>query len=1407
MHALHQNLLPASAIHHSLYLSNFTPSTIYPLPKPHTTVDRPEIRVVGNLVVAGGEDLRVFEIREESVAVVDEKDHGMEGVEGGGGDEDLGDNFFDTGHAERAPVKYESKRKLHLLCQHQLHGTVTGLAAIRTIESSVDGMDRLLVSFKDAKMALLEWSRGDISTVSLHTYERCPQMTTGDLQGYTPMLRTDPLSRIAVLTLPEDSMAVLPVLQEQSELDNADNARDVPYSPSFIVALSDVSESIKNVIDILFLPGFHSPTLALLYSPQHTWSGRYLSNKDTFHIEIRTFDLSSGGSYPLLTSATALPSDSLYLVACPAKLGGVVLITATGVLHIDQSGRTTAAAVNGWWNYATSIQSDKSSESRKLSLEGSKCVFVGENDMLLVLHDGDVHQVRFEMDGRSVGTIKVDEQSSSVPPPSSIVVAGDKAVFFGCAEGDSLLAKVDLIGQILEEKEAKDVDMEVDWDEDLYGDAGATTNGVTNGHAFVATGPFNVELSPYDVLSGVGKVRDMTFGIAATDQGTRTYPQLVTIGGGSKRSTFNVFRRGIPINKRRRFNELVNTSGAWFLPVTRQSGQKFKDIPEAERTTMLFSSEGDHTRIYSLSTKNVHETFASVPEITIAAAPFFQQSCVLHVTPSSILLLDADAKVLQEVVRSDASPIINASIADPFVTILRLDGSASFFVGDPSGRTLQEASFTPGSKQPDCQAIQVFTDDSGIYRTFEAASKEVPHSASHANGSVTARTTAIRTGQKARMQLTDQQIKRLQEEKPAISAEKPSVQTAMNSSRGSQWLVVLTVFGDLQIRSLPDLDIVLQSDGVAASDLTFTDDLVDGLVKPLDEDADEVDQMLFTPIGATTCRPHLLVLHKSGRLNVYEAQPRFTLDASAQTRRSLAVRFRQVHTQLLPISSISKLPYRLIPFANVEGLTGAFITGDKPHWILADEKHPIRAFALKQAAMAFAKTTHLGGAGEYFIRIEDGSFVCYLPPSLNTDFAMPCDRFEMERVYSNVAFDPPSAHYVGATAISVPFQMYDEEGEIILGPEGETLIPPLIERSSLELFSQGSNAWRVIDGHDFEQNESVLCVESVNLESSSSVTGFKDFIAVGTGLNFAEDRASRGNVYIFEIVETVPGTEKGPSGWRLKLRCKDPARNPVSAIGNINGYLMHSNGPKVFVKGLDFDERLMGLAFLDVMLYVTSIRVFKNLIIIGDLVKSLWFVTFQEDPFKFTIVAKDLQPVSVLCGDFLVHEGQMSFISNDRFGEMRMIDFDPTDPDSLNGEKLILKTEFHTGAAVTASKSIARRKTAEEEWAPQTQLIYATHDGSLTTLVSVKSARFKRLQLVSDQLIRNAQHVAGLNPRAFRTVRNDLVPKPLSKGILDGALLRHFALQPIKRQREMMRQIGTDAVTVASDLQALGGFW
>ncbi len=72
MQAIHSTLLESSSIHHAVFLPHFTPSTIYPFPQPRRRTpgvldSTLEIRVVGNVVVAGGSDLRVFEVRQEPI--------------------------------------------------------------------------------------------------------------------------------------------------------------------------------------------------------------------------------------------------------------------------------------------------------------------------------------------------------------------------------------------------------------------------------------------------------------------------------------------------------------------------------------------------------------------------------------------------------------------------------------------------------------------------------------------------------------------------------------------------------------------------------------------------------------------------------------------------------------------------------------------------------------------------------------------------------------------------------------------------------------------------------------------------------------------------------------------------------------------------------------------------------------------------------------------------------------------------------------------------------------------------------------------------------------------------------------------------------------------------------------------
>jgi hypothetical protein len=80
---------------------------------------------------------------------------------------------------------------------------------------------------------------------------------------------------------------------------------------------------------------------------------------------------------------------------------------------------------------------------------------------------------------------------------------------------------------------------------------------------------------------------------------------------------------------------------------------------------------------------------------------------------------------------------------------------------------------------------------------------------------------------------------------------------------------------------------------------------------------------------------------------------------------------------------------------------------------------------------------------------------------------------------------------------------------------------------------------------------------------------------------------------------------------------------------------------------------------------------------------------------------------------------------------------------------------------------IARR--TKSDVVPQTRLLFGKRcvkclgtqtdgrslgstDGSLISLTPVDENAFKRFQLLQGQLTRNIQHVAGLNPKAFRFV-------------------------------------------------------
>ncbi|EJT99386.1 hypothetical protein DACRYDRAFT_17537 [Dacryopinax primogenitus] len=1620
MHAIRREIIPPSGISHAVSLQLIPP-------RKQRNSSKGRERTICQLVVARSSLLRVFDVKEEGdlreeatgdqVKLEDEeKLEDKEKLNGVNGDSKVNvtfqfrisrtyvnacfyastSYFILATHSELTVSQAAVRTRLHLVREHRMHGFVTGLEKVRTLASGEDGMDRLLVSFKDAKIALLEWSDAiyDLSTVSLHTYERSSQVSTSEASEHRPLLRADPESRCAALLLPKDALAILPFVQ-RTGLDLADPARDKerehqPYTPSYVFPLSDADDTLRHVLDFCFLPSFHTPTLAILYQPAQNWTGRLSQTKDNTSLAIVTLDLvgkgaaaggGAGGGGAVISRTHGLPYDAFSLL--PARegstFGGVVVLAGNSVLHVDPAGRIVGLAASGWHAQSSALRfplwafTAEEGETEERKLEGSRLCWAGEQQLILVGAQGWARELKVGVEGRNVSSLSAGRRLGRTSAPAVLCPVGEQSgralkptgrdlVWLASEAGQSVLLqvhkgepRVEEVKPNGEEKEIEGEDMEIDADSDknddladIYGDSGlpaAAASGVTAGPAL----PW-LTLEVLDALQGHGQIADMSFALSFRSGPDRPTPKLVCSTPEGERGAWTVYENGLPIRVKRRVPAVAGTRGIWSLRVrrgdrARRGGRRERGEREwadgEERDNLIVSTDATPSpgisRTITVDSRGELQIISRLPALTLAAGVFFSHTCVMQVTPDSLHLLDGDGKELQVLKdnegNKEASPIIKACVEDPWVVVTRENGSVALYLGDPGRRRLRYKGLPAHrEKTATYAAAMIYTDYKDLLpaphveeptinlRKRRASSLDAVEDAlkeeEHISIEPESKRRRLRSsdekveehdrreengfgpgsGRSGRHSAREKERERVKEkERPHASRErererskdkdkdkdkersrrdekrdtKESSRRHRDSKDGrekdgkengtskdsrshrhresaekeskekeragrrhesekrkevdqgptvSQWLLLYNANGRLEIWSLPKMTLafstrllsecrtVLDDAAAAAEPEEGADEMIN--IAPL-----QVEDVVLCPIGDDCVSLYLLVYYTEGRLAVYEATPRTATEADS----TFQYRFTKVAThfadaeqhaairQMLPEARRLQLPSRraLIPFiSDIKGGTSAvFQRGEEPCWIMASRQNGLQIIAYSSPLVySFTPTSLFGNSGDFILYGEEGPVLMEFDEEPDTGRELSCRHIHSKRSYTSMAVDPGSNLVAAASSLKSFFLLYDDEEQPLWVPESTALFGPMAECSSLELVSP--DTCQTLDGYDFAPNEFINVVKSVNLETLSSESGFKDYIAVGTSTFRGEDLAVRGATYIFEVIEVVSYPDDPLPPYRLKLLCRDEAKAPVNAICGLNGYLVSSQGFKVFVRAFEQDERLVGVAFMDAGVCVTSLTRLKNLLLIGDAKRSVSFVAFQEDPFK-------LRPTYVTDAAFLFDEGDFSILAADDEGTLRLFEFDPNLTGATHGNPLICETEFNGQSEHTHILAIAGRgrEDPEEMQIPEAQLIFGTIDGTLGTISPVPDECFKRLQLLSGQLMRSVQHFAGLNPRAFRTVRNDLLSRPLNKGMLDYDLLHAFRELDIRRQATITKQIGTDTITILRDIRSLEEIW
>lgn len=1086
------------------------------------------------VVVKGASLLQVFKTVRVQQHVFDDSSNNNEG-----GDKENGqtngviegdDTFLDTGMTLEA-AREEHTTKLVLESEWPLDGQVTGLSSIKTIASSKT--DSLLISFRFAKMVLLSWDfvAHSISTVSLHYYEKELEGSPYLDKTFTSMLRVDPHGACASLAIQQDSIAFLPFVQRDvlDEAPAAVNGQQQPqlpqlHLPSFILSASTLNETVSNIIDFTFLHEYREPTIAIIYEPTRTWAGLLPVHKDTVKYLVLSLDLQQRSSTAIVSSQ-GLPYDIRKLVPVRHPIGGCLLVGSNELIHIDSQGRKHGVSVK---KFSEVVTDDKLADQTSLDLDLDGCTVTNipgvEDEMLLILQNGDLWSIKFEIESRRVQGFRFVPIDSSIKitNPLTVSIMAPRHIFVGSATSDATLLQWKRLGEKSENAKSvvalEKTTVEDDHDEldDIYGDDDGGANDVSI-NAALSNKP--IVYSASDRLKAYGPIQDMVIGRSANKL------NVVAATGYSTDMSISIFNQHIFLENLSDLQLQYQYTKIWTL---NPSGMSTSEEDTAFDSFMIatndsFSSLYRIEQEFSDVTSETKDFISKEP--TIGAQTLLQGQVVVQVTAGAVTLFDSNFSKLSA--KKLKSVPTEASFTDDFVSLVFKEEPIQTYQVSREGdkwsisvRHLTKA--TPGptyiSSALSQTLVQLFTSnekkrtkrkrDDDMVEVENAAASRVP---------VGFTITRSETGED---------------------------QCAMYFLHAPSFVLDLSCIFRLPPSAYLDGTKFVSSETIE-DETTVSITAIQHFSLINDSEQEEY-------IAIKTAASHIYFYH------IYKEDSNYYL---------LKVQHSTALASLLSPNGENteedQVPIELIPFRDIDGYSGLFITGACPFMVIKESHSPLQVqkVASDHPIIGFStfNTTSVY-QGFAYMDSQNRFQIAKLPSDTDFGTSWPARRVNVGSPLTSLCYHEFRDVYVAATTDSVPYVAVDEDGLPIPGALDE--MPKATNyQSKVKLISPKN--WSVIDEIELQENETVMTLKSVTLRVSEKSSRKKNFIVFGTSIMRGEDLAAKGGFYIYEAIEVVPEPGRPESNLKLKLVVSEVAKGAVTALCEINGDLLIAQAQKV----------------------------------------------------------------------------------------------------------------------------------------------------------------------------------------------------------------------------------------------------
>lgn len=1331
-----------------------------------------------------------------------------------------------------------SGASLELVCDYRLHGNVETMA-ILSIGGGDGGRrrDSIILTFEDAKIAALEFddSIHGLRTSSMHCFEgpewfHLKRGRESFARG--PLVKVDPQGRCGGVLVYGLQMIILKAAQAgaglvgDDEAFGSEGAISARIESSYIINLRDLD--MKHVKDFIFLHGYIEPVMVILQEREITWAGRVSWKHHTCMLSALSISTSLK-QHPLIWSAINLPHDAYKLLAVPSPIGGVLVICANTIHYHSQS----ASCILALNNYAVPVDSSQEMPraSFNVELDAANATWLSSDVAMLSTKTGELLLLMLVYDGRVVKRLDLSKSKASVLT-SGITTVGNSFFFLGSFLGDSLLVQFtygmgsSMLSSGLKE-EVGDIEGDAPTAKRLRRSPSDVFQDLVNGEELSLYGstPSNAESSQKtfsfavrDSLINIGPLKDFSYGLRinadpnAVGIAKQSNYELVCCSGHGKNGALCVLQQSIRPETITEV-ELPGCKGMWTV--------YHKSTRSHNPDSSKIASEDDEYHAYliiSLEARTmVLETADLLGEVTesvdyyvqgstIAAGNLFGRRRVVQVYGRGARILDGafmtqdlsfGASNSDSTTGSDSSTVASVSIADPYVLLRMTDGSIQLLVGDTSTCTVS-VSIPPvfdSSKKP-VSACTLY-HDKGPEPWLRKASTDA----------------WLSTGIGEAIDGSD------------------------NSphDQGDIYCVVCYESGDLEIFDVPNFSSVFSVEKMSGKN-----NLIDTIMRK--DSAEEgrkvntqnmnVVELAMQRWSGQHSRPFLFAILSDGTILCYHAylfegqETASRIDSSGQNSVNLSsisasrlrnLRFVRVSLDTYAREENSTGNYynkRITIFKNVGGHQGLFLSGSRPTWFMVfRERLRVHPQLCDGSIVAFTVLHNVNcNHGLIYVTSQGLLKICQLPSATSYDNYWPVQKIPLKGTPHQVTYFAEKNLY--PLIVSVPVlkplshvlsSLVDQEAGHQIEHDNvssdDTYTVDEFEVRILEPEKSGA-PWQTRATIPMQNLENALTVRVVTLFNTTTKEN-ETLLAIGTAYLQGEDVAGRGRVLLFSVGRN---TDNNPQNLISEVYSKE-LKGAISALASLQGHLLIASGPKIILHKWNGTE-LNGVAFFDVPpLYVVSLNTVKNFILLGDIHKSIYFLSWKEQGAQLNLLAKDFGALDCLATEFLIDGSTLSLMVSDEQKNIQVFYYAPKMSESWKGQKLLSRAEFHVGSRVSKFLRLQMLPTTDTLGSDKTNrfaLLFGTLDGSMGCIAPLDELTFRRLQSLQKKLVDAVSHVAGLNPRSFRQFRaNGKAHKPGPDSIVDCELLCHYEMLALEEQLEIAHQIGTTRQQILSNLNDL----